>query len=99
MIEKYILYGEKGEVIAIKWNDIKEIAIIGGNTRFKRFMITILNEYFKKGLRHAQQILTQKNKVRFVFKTYQKRFDLGLTKLQKHGFNIEQVSLHERIMR
>ena len=99
MIEKYILYGSDNEIIAIKFNSKSEKIVVGGNSSFNNFMVSVVEDYFKERIIFVKCTFTQVNKVRYNFNIGKRRFDKGMDRLRKHEFVIEQVKSHERIMR
>lgn len=110
MIEKYILYGEGDEVIAIKFKaeELGEntsctydggFVTVGGYTKFYVFMFKIVEDYFRTAIFHTTKTLTQANKIRYTFRLERIQFDKGIKKLKEHNFVVEQVRSHERIMR
>lgn len=99
MIEKYILYGEGDEVVAIKFDFRNDKVIVGGFSRFRPFMEKIIQDYFGMKVVFMLMENTQANKIRYKFSLSKRLFDKGIKKLEEHNFIVEQVRSHERIMR
>ena len=83
MIEKYILFGDEAEVVAIKIDLRNDRIIIGGYSRFRLFMEKIISGYFGMKVPFLLSENIQVNKIRYKFTLSKKYFDIAI-EMVKH---------------
>jgi len=96
-IEKYLITFEQS-VLALKYDGDMRLITIGGNFRFRPVMECIINEGFD---RHPsiEPFMTQRNKMRFIFKKDREGFNGGVEWMRSNGYTVEIVTSHGNIMR
>lgn len=97
MIEKYVIHLSEGGIVAIKFDILKKQVTVGGRSRFRRWMESIVQDYFQLPI--SEMKWTQRNKVRYIMFCTKKKFDTAIDLLQEHGVVVKSVTSLERIMR
>jgi len=88
-VEKYKAIIDNN-VIVLKYDNRKKSLTVGGNTKFRRIMVSVLEEYFQvKRIPRVRYI--KQNKIKFVSSVGIDEFDEGIENLKDDNFSVEQI--------
>lgn len=97
MVEKYVVPVDDNVNVGIKYDRTKKELIVGGYLIHHGAIEKIVRSYFRDELPRIH--FTQRNKIRFRFYLSIGKFEEGLEHMREHGFHVERVIKHGRLMR
>jgi hypothetical protein len=97
MQEKYMITHD-GKAIILKFNFLKMELVIGGYSKYRPFIESIITTYYNVSVMPEMQF-PQKNKLRYTIKCVPAKFREVLNAIKNdNAVSIEQVQAHGRIL-
>lgn len=96
MLRRYLVYVRE-EPFALKFDGVRELAVIGGHPKGIIEMKSLIVDYFKKGAPVASY--PARNKVRLSFNVTNEEFDQTIRSMAEMGMRVHAVTSLGRMMR
>ncbi len=83
--------------IALKFNTIKNIVLLGGTSKFEKQMVSLIREFFD--VRDFERRTPSRNRTKFVFDYDYNRFFDVIDEMKQNDVLVQDVEVHGRLLR